>query len=306
MARSCLFGVTFVQVVCSFIVILMTTSSLLGPADRCYLSSKPSQLGACYFAVTAGAVSIGTAVLAGCLTCLSCDCCGLGPVCSIILAAFNCFWWLASAAVLTAATAAADASGMRAAGPRHALIAAAWTAAVVELAHSVLACVAVGNNVLNILCCVPAAQADDASCAGCEDCCCSCCVPARRRHSLPHQHPQPLLPGTAAAAASAALSKRAWWGTPHARQQQQRPPGAWPHAAAAGGVLPAATAGYMVSAVGSALGRLASGAFLLVDLHCCRSTLSQHKVSGLGLWCAAEAQLVPHQRTSCTQLLGFR
>lgn len=56
------------QVVCSFIVILMTTSSLLGPADRCYLSSKPSQLGACYFAVTAGAVSIGTAVLAGCLT----------------------------------------------------------------------------------------------------------------------------------------------------------------------------------------------------------------------------------------------
>jgi hypothetical protein len=50
------------------VVIFLTTSSLLGPADRCYLSSKPSELGACYFAVTAGAVSISTAVLAGCLT----------------------------------------------------------------------------------------------------------------------------------------------------------------------------------------------------------------------------------------------
>jgi hypothetical protein len=55
------------QVVCSFVIILLTTSSLLGPADRCYLSSKPSELGPCYFAVTAGAVSISTAVLAGCL-----------------------------------------------------------------------------------------------------------------------------------------------------------------------------------------------------------------------------------------------
>ncbi|WIA18286.1 hypothetical protein OEZ85_009752 [Tetradesmus obliquus] len=90
MTRPSLFGVTFLQVACSFVVIFVTTSSLLGPADRCYLSNKPHELGPCYFAVTAGAVSIGTAVLAGCLSCLSCDCCGLGPVCSILLAAFNC------------------------------------------------------------------------------------------------------------------------------------------------------------------------------------------------------------------------
>jgi hypothetical protein len=191
------------------------------------------------------------------MQCLSCDCCGLGPVCSILLAAFNCIWWLASAAVLTAATAVADASGMRAAGPRHALIAAAWTAAVVELVHSILACVAVGNNVCNILLCVPAAHTDEECCAGCEeccgDCCCSCCRPQRRHHVVPH-HQQPLLPGTAAAAAAAAattaaLSKRAWWGVmrpqQQQQQQQQRLPGACPHAG-----QPPAAAGCMVSAVG--------------------------------------------------------
>jgi hypothetical protein len=172
------------------------------------------------------------------------------------LAAFNCIWWLASAAVLTAATATADASGMRAGGSRHALIAAAWTAAVVELVHSILACVAVGNNVLNILCCVPAVQADEECCAGCEecceDCCCSCCRPHRRHH-----HQQPLLPGTAAAAAAAAattsaLSKRGWWAILQPPQQQQpRPSGAWTPAAAAGGQpAAAAAAGYMVSHLG--------------------------------------------------------
>uniref|UniRef100_A0A383WG79 Uncharacterized protein n=1 Tax=Tetradesmus obliquus TaxID=3088 RepID=A0A383WG79_TETOB len=252
MTRPSLFGVTFLQVACSFVVIFVTTTSLLGPADRCYLSNKPHELGACYFAVTAGAVSIGTAVLAGCLSCLSCDCCGLGPVCSILLAAFNCIWWLAAAAVLTAATAVADAAGMQAAGPRHALIAAAWTAAVLELVHSILACVAVGNNVCNILFCVPAVQADEECCAGCEECCggsCSCCCrPNRRRHPLPH-HQQPLLPGTAVAAAATAavLSKRAWWGVvqpQQQQQQQQRPAGAWPHAAAVAGQPPGA-AGYM-------------------------------------------------------------
>jgi hypothetical protein len=70
------------QVVCSFVVIFLTTSSLLGPADRCYLSSKPSELGGCYFAVTAGAVSISTAVLAGCLTVRHMHGAGCGNMCT--------------------------------------------------------------------------------------------------------------------------------------------------------------------------------------------------------------------------------
>lgn len=155
-----------------------------------------------------------------CLQCCSFNCCGLGPIQSIVLAGLNCIWWLVAASILTAAAVAADGARLPASDARHMIIAAAWCAAVAELVHSIVACLVVGNNVCNILFCVEAVPGDEECCGGC--CCC-----ARGRHRHRHGTHQPLLPSSspaaaaAAAAATGALLNRSWW----QRQQQRRPIG---------------------------------------------------------------------------------
>jgi hypothetical protein len=158
----------------------------------------------------------------------SCNCCGLGPVQSILLAALNCIWWLVASSILTAAAVSADAAGLPASDARHLILIAAWAAVAAELVHSLVACLVVGNNVCNILFCVdegPGGQDCCDSCCG--GCCAGCCHRPRRRRTVR----QPLLPGPvaagAAAAATSAVLHQSWWQRQqqgYGRQQQQQGP----------------------------------------------------------------------------------
>lgn len=128
------------------------------------------------------------------------------------------------AATLTGLAVAADAAGLPASDARHAILTAAWVAVAAELLHSVAACLVVGNNVCNLLCCVedlPGEGRGDC----CARCCAGCCRSRRRRHRRGGHH-QPLLlnsPAAAAAAAaatSAVLNQSWWW-----QRRQQQPGG---------------------------------------------------------------------------------
>lgn len=189
------------------------------------------------------------------LQCVSFNCCGLGPIQSVALAALNCCWWLVAASVLTAAAVAADAAGLPAAQARHLILTAAWVAAIAELVHSIVACLVVGNNVCNILFCVDDIPGDQDGCCGSGGCCGGCCR-GRRRRRLPAAH-EPLLPGAAGAAAAAAAASaflhRSWWERVQAGGRQQQPRPVTVVTVQHSGPGPAAAAGgYMVRTLGQA------------------------------------------------------
>jgi hypothetical protein len=189
------------------------------------------------------------------MQCISFNCCGLGPIQSIALAALNCCWWLVAASVLTAAAVAADAAGLPAAQARHLILTAAWVAALAELVHSIVACLVVGNNVCNILFCVEELPGDQGGCCGSGGCCAGCCCRSRRRRRLPAAH-EALLPGAAgaatAAAAASAFLHRSWWERVQAggRQQQPRPVTVVTVQHSGPGPAPSGAGGYMVSIPG--------------------------------------------------------
>jgi hypothetical protein len=259
------------QVACSIAVLVIATQHVADTrfgTQHCYLSGDSSNTAPCSLAYAAAAISLSFAALASCLRvrrvargagpacqarcvalhhpdlcalcrhpplraqCCSLNCCGLGPIQSILLSSLNCVWWLAVAAVLTASAAAADAARVSHARGRHMLLAAAWTAAAGELLHACMACLVVGNNVCNILFCVPPAADGSGDC--CQDGgCCGCC---RRRHRRrgggrraaewwfwgpPEQQPL-LLPAQQAAAAASAGAAVAWMAARQAGVQQQQ------------------------------------------------------------------------------------